>query len=200
MLTSNKGTPPIILIIGLINLLVFCLLALLNGSFAKFSTQSVYWLGANYAPWIEQGQIWRLLTSLFLHFGPLHLAFNCIALLYLGQVLLPLTGQRLFLLAYLMTGVSSSYTSFLFNKDVVSAGASGAIFGLFGFFVALLFSNLLPRPVRTKWLQTIAFIVAINLGLGLFLPVDNAAHIGGLVSGLVLGLILLPYLINRRSR
>lgn len=178
----------------LINIVVFLALAIMNLSLTDYSVQSLYWLGANFSPWVDQGQWWRLLSSLFLHFGLMHLLFNSVSLLFLGRFLEPLLGHTVFFVLFLVMGITASLTSYVFNKEVISAGASGAIFGLFGIFIVLLLSNLVEKRVRQEWLKSVGVILAINLGMGLILPVDNAAHLGGLFSGLVCGLLAMPWI------
>lgn len=183
-----KVTPALMVM----NLFMFLVLAISNLSLSNFSVQSGITLGANYGPMVLDGQWWRLVSSLFLHWSLMHLVFNTVSLLFLGRMIEPLIGHTTFLTVYLITGICSGLASLYFNQNVVSAGASGAIFGLFGVFVSLLMSNLVRKDVRIQWLKSIGAILAINLVMGLFLPVDNAAHIGGLASGVVIGLALLP--------
>lgn len=189
-----------------INCIIFLLLAAANLSFSSFSPQSLYYLGVNFSPWVEQGQWWRLLSSVFLHFGLMHLAFNSISTLFLGRLLEDFVGRRIFLLVYLLTGIAGSLASFNFNKEVFSAGASGAVFGILGLFITILLANVLPKDVRNRWLKDIGVLLVINAAIGFFAPVDNAAHIGGLIAGALLGVVLLPLMkrrwlaeINQRS-
>lgn len=187
----------------LVYILVFIAMAVLNLSFSEYSVESLYWLGANFSPWVDQGQWWRLGSSIFVHFGLMHLLFNSISTLFLGRFLEPLLGHSVFLVLFLAMGIGASLASYTFNKEVFSAGASGAIFGLFGIFIVLMMSNLVKPQVRTEWLKSIGVILAINLGMGLILPVDNAAHLGGLASGLVAGVIVMPLIrsrVRRRAR
>lgn len=184
-------------VISGINILVFIVLAAWNLSLTQYSPASLYWLGANFASWVEQGQWWRFLTSMFLHFGIMHLLFNTVSLLFLGRILEPMLGHVPFALVYLITGITGSAASYLFNDAVVSAGASGAIFGLFGVFIAVLLTNIMRKEVRDEWLKSVGGILAINLGMGLFLPVDNAAHLGGLISGFILGVLMIPFIKKR---
>jgi len=181
------------------NILVFIAFSIANLSFTQFSPASMYWFGANFSNWVEQGQWWRFVSSLFLHFGPMHLIFNCVSILFLGRIIEPLLGYFNFGGLYFVTGIIASSASFTFNKDVFSAGASGAIFGLFGVFIAILLSNIIRKDLRDEWLKSVGTILVINLGMGFILPVDNAAHIGGLLSGLVLGFAFIPA-IRRRLR
>ncbi|MEX1057618.1 MAG: rhomboid family intramembrane serine protease, partial [Natronospirillum sp.] len=156
---------------------------------------------ANFGPWTADGQWWRLLSSVFLHGGLLHLVFNCIILANIGTFLEPLLGRWLYTLLYMVTGIVASLTSLMFNFGVVSVGASGAIFGLYGFFMALLLSNLFKREFRNQFLKGTLVFIGINLALGFTVGmIDNAAHIGGLISGFVLGLIGLPFIKQRAER
>jgi rhomboid protease GluP len=186
-------------ILAACNIILFIILAGMNLSVTDFSYQSLYWLGANYSPWVDDGQWWRFVSSMFMHFGIMHLLFNTVSLLYLGRLLEPKIGSLPFTIIYFVTGIAGSFASYTFNKGVFSAGASGAIFGLFGLFIAILLSNIIRKDIRDQWLKSIGVIVIINLGMGLLLPVDNAAHLGGLISGIVIGFAVVP-LIKRKIR
>jgi len=98
-------------------------------------------------------------------------------------------GARTFIITYLCTGIAASLTSIWWHdtQNVVSAGASGAIFGMYGVFLALLSTHLIPEKARKEMLKSIAIFVGFNLLYGLKGGVDNAAHVGGLASGLVAG-------------
>lgn len=199
LLMPTKGykiSPLLVLLYGL----VFIAMAIMNLSFSQYSVESLYWLGANFSPWVDQGQWWRLGSSIFVHFGLMHLLFNSVSTLFLGRFLEPLLGHTVFLLVFIAMGVCASLTSYVFNKEVFSAGASGAIFGLFGIFIVLMMSNLVKPQVRNEWLKSIGMILAINLGMGLILPVDNAAHLGGLASGLIAGILVMPLIRHRIRR
>ena len=109
------------------------------------------------------------------------------ALFSLGGILEPIMGRWKYLAAYLATGVIASVTSIWWSGDRVSAGASGAIFGLAGIWLALLTTNFIDKRMRGGLLQSMAIFVGYNLLYGLKGNVDNSAHIGGLVSGMALG-------------
>ncbi len=137
--------------------------------------------GANYAPLVKSGQVWRLVTSMFLHAGFLHLAINMYALYMLGSQVENYIGKLKFTGIYLVSGIIGSLMSVLFTNNI-SVGASGAIFGLagallyFGFHFRLYLSNALKNQILP--------IVIINLALGFLIPgIDVAAHIGGLIGG-----------------
>ncbi|MFC0296963.1 rhomboid family intramembrane serine protease [Geobacillus jurassicus] len=147
--------------------------------------------GAKFNPLIEAGEWWRLLTPMFLHIGFLHLLTNTLALHYLGMTVERLYGSLRFLFIYVTAGFFGALASFLFTPSL-SAGASGAIFGLFG---SLLYFGTVYRHLffRTMGMNVISLIV-VNLLFGLLVPgIDNAGHIGGLVGGfLAAGVVHLP--------
>lgn len=185
-------------IIIFINAAIFVLFVLLTQQVLWFPAAVLAEYGANFGPATADGQWWRLLSSVFLHGGIMHLVFNCIILANIGIFLEPLLGRFQFALVYAVTGIVASLTSLMANFGVVSVGASGAIFGLYGFFFALLLSNLFKKEFRNQFLKGILVFIGINLALGFTVEmIDNAAHIGGLVCGFVLGLLWLP-LIKRR--
>jgi len=176
-------------IIG-INILVFILMAL-NGAgvFTPEGNVHIRW-GSNYSSLTLTGEWWRLITCMFLHFGIVHLAMNCYALYMAGAFLEPMLGKTRYITAYLSTGVIASIASLWWHTEGVnSAGASGAIFGLYGVFLALLLTNLIPKQVRMPLLQSIGIFVLFNLFYGMKSGIDNAAHIGGLLSGMIIGFI-----------
>ena len=181
-------------IIG-INVLVFILMAI-NGAgiFSPNALVHIDW-GSNFSPLTLSGDWWRLITCVFLHFGIIHLAMNSYALYMAGVYLEPMLGKTKYVIAYLVTGIFASLASLWWHSDVVnSAGASGAIFGLYGIFLALLFTNLIPKQMRSSLLQSIGVFVVFNLVYGVKSGIDNAAHIGGLISGMIIGFIFYPLL------
>ncbi len=95
-------------------------------------TESLIAWGANFRPITLAGEWWRLLTSCFLHIGIIHLLMNLYALMYIGIQLEPHLGKTRFLAAYLLTGIAGSANSLYWHEFTVSAGASGAIFGMYG--------------------------------------------------------------------
>jgi hypothetical protein len=112
-----------------------------------------------------------------------------------GVYLEPMLGKTKYIIAYLVTGIFASLASLWWHSEGVnSAGASGAIFGLYGVFLSLLFTNLIPKQMRSSLLQSIGVFVVFNLIYGTKSGIDNAAHIGGLLSGLIIGFIFYPLL------
>ena len=188
------------ILVGL-NILVFIAMAVSGVNLIEPGTESLLKWGANFRPLTLEGEWWRLLTCCFLHIGIFHLLINMYALLYIGVMLEPFLGRMRYLVAYLLTGILSSVASLAWNSYTVSAGASGAIFGVYGLFLALLtMPHLIPPDARKPLLKSMVFFVVLNLGIGVSGIVDNAGHIGGLVSGLLIGYAWYPALRKPWSR
>jgi rhomboid protease GluP len=109
------------------------------------------------------------------------------SLIFAGSLLEPILGTRRFVVAYILTGFTSSALSLYMHPEIVSADASGAIFGLFGVLIAMLTTNLLHKQVRKTILPNLAILVAYNLVRGMAPGIDNAGHIGGFIGGLISG-------------
>jgi len=147
-------------------------------------------LGAKWAPLIFAGEIWRLVTANFLHGGLIHLVFNSIALMNLGQLIEAAFGWRKLFVLYMTSGVSAFIVSTIMSPNSLSIGASGSIFGLLGF--AIVYGRYRAGPSARalsdqllRWLMFMLFLF--------FIPqIDHAAHIGGLIAGAVMGLFLNP--------
>jgi rhomboid protease GluP len=125
------------------------------------SESLVQW-GANFRPLTLEGQAWRLLTNCFLHIGILHLLLNMYALLYIGVLLEPHLGRLRFAAFYILTCIIASTVSVSWHDLTVSAGASGAIFGMYGVFLALLSTNLIEKSARKALLASIGIFVVFN--------------------------------------
>ena len=179
-----------------LNILVFVVMILTGVDIMVPDTDSLIAWGANFRPITLAGEWWRLLTSCFLHIGIIHLLMNLYALMYIGIQLEPHLGKTRFLAAYLLTGIAGSANSLYWHELTVSAGASGAIFGMYGVFLAMLTTNLIEKSARQAMLTSIAIFVGYNLVNGVRGGIDNAAHIGGLISGIVIGYSFYPGLIK----
>lgn len=151
-------------------------------------------LGAMNPLAVAEGQYWRLVTAMFLHAGLLHLLLNMYGLWLFGSVIEGALGRWRFLAIYFASGVLATVTSLVFGDPrSVSVGASGAIFGLLGAWVAYNYRRR-GSALAAANLRTAAVIVAVNLFLGFALPgIDNLAHLGGLVGGVVLGVLAEGY-------
>jgi len=149
--------------------------------------------GANFGPYTLSGEWWRLLTSVFLHIGIMHIAFNMWCLWNLGELCETLYGHLTYAVVYLVCGVSGSVASVFWHPAGLSAGASGAIFGLAGALLASIWLGEfnVPRIALRGTLRSLSIFVIVNLGFGFMSGfVDNAAHIGGLVAGFVMGALI----------
>ncbi|TGE10525.1 rhomboid family intramembrane serine protease [Hymenobacter fodinae] len=174
-----------------LNVLAYVLVALAgNHALAPTGAELVRW-GANFSPLTLPGQPWRLLTSCFLHGGPAHLLMNMSSLVFLGLMTEGLTGRLRLLVVYLLSGVGGSLLSLWWHtQGVLSVGASGAIFGLYGLLLATLAGHptSFDRSARRTVLLFVFYLMASSLAGGLEAhTTDNAAHVGGLLTGLVLG-------------
>ena len=139
--------------------------------------------GANYAPLVKIGEVWRLITSVFVHIGLIHLLCNMYSLYIIGPQLESFFGKIKFLFIYIISGIIGNLFSVLLT-DGISAGASGAIFGLFG---ALLYFGYHYRIyLGTVIKSQVIPLIILNLMIGFMgSGIDNYAHIGGLVGGIL---------------
>lgn len=152
-------------------------------------TQGLLFNGAEFAP-LTLGKEWpRLFTHLFLHGNLAHLFFNMYALFTAGQEVEKITGLRKFLFIYFLCGFTASLASLYFNLFAIGVGASGAIFGLFGFLlvIQLVESRRNDRPITPIIINFLIFL-GVNILFARVLNADNAAHLGGLAGGVVLGI------------
>jgi len=199
VLTPKQGffMSPIIIIFCL---LVFVSMVLSGVHFIDPTIESLIAWGANFTTLTYQGQYWRLLSNCVLHIGVIHLLFNTYALLYIGLLLEPIIGKWKLGLTFLLTGIGGSLMSLAWHDMIVSAGASGAIFGLYGVYISLLTTNLIDKESKKGILVSILIFVGYNLLFGLRGGIDNAAHIGGLLSGLLLGFSFYPSLSKPQAK
>ncbi|HYM60398.1 MAG TPA: rhomboid family intramembrane serine protease [Thermoanaerobaculia bacterium] len=147
--------------------------------------------GAIRPPLVWRGELWRLVTAMFLHGSTLHIGFNAWALYQLGSLYEVMFGSRRFAFIYFATGLCASVASSL-HIHGASVGASGAIFGVLGAFIFSIRRS--PRWRRQSWtrglLMQLVLVAIVNIIIGFSVTfIDNAAHIAGLVSGLLFGLI-----------
>ena len=174
-----------------LNIAVFIFMVCSGVSFFDPTIDELVRWGALFKPLVTGGEWWRLFTGMFLHSGIFHIAFNMYALFFIGVYLEPLLGRLRFTTAYLAAGLCSSLASTWWHgNDLVGVGASGAIFGLYGVFLALLTTNVIDKRARQALLTSVGIFVGYNLFYGLsHKEVDNAAHVGGLLSGLLIGYV-----------
>jgi membrane associated rhomboid family serine protease len=179
-----------------INVAVFLLMTITGVSLVSPTTMQLVKWGADWGPLTLGKQPWRLLTSNYVHIGIIHIAFNMWCLLSLGTLAGRVFEKWTYLLIYTATGIAGSLASLWWHPTVVGAGASGAIFGIAGALITALYLGKLsvPKEVVRANMRSLLIFAGYNLFLGLRLGVDNAAHIGGLVSGLALGAFLSQHL------
>lgn len=179
-----------------VNVAIFIVMVLSGAGFMDFDVDALFKWGGNTRALTANGEWYRLFTSIFIHGGLIHLAFNMYALFYIGLYLEPLLGRWRYLTVYLACGVFASLTSAWWRDTGISVGASGAIFGLYGVFLALLTTDFIDKNMRRAMLQSIGIFVVFNLVYGMKAGIDNSAHMGGLVSGAVFG-YLYHFVFNR---
>jgi membrane associated rhomboid family serine protease len=187
---------PVTLALASLNILVFLAMLISGGGLLQPTTSTLLKWGSNFGPYTTDGDWWRLLTSMFLHLGLFHLVLNMWALVAVGQLVERLYGSRLFLFLYLCAGIAGSLSSVIWSPTVNSVGASGAIFGIYGALLAALFGprhsipSSLVRPLRNSTLVLVLYPLAAGLSRT---GIDNAAHLGGLMAGFLVGLALSRY-------
>ncbi|WP_164668608.1 rhomboid family intramembrane serine protease [Virgibacillus doumboii] len=182
----SKGKPLLTYFLLAINIIMFFILEISGDS---KSTGTLIQFGAKYNPAIiENDEWWRIISSMFLHIGFVHLFMNMLAVYYLGVAVERIYGNVRFIIIYFLAGIGGGLASFAFTTNI-SAGASGALFGLFG---ALLFFGLIHKRVFFQTMgPSLLIIIGINLIFGFVVPqVDNGAHLGGLVTGFIASAIL----------
>lgn len=170
-----------------VNVLVFLVCCLLSGGkIMEFPEDILLIMGAKVDALINAGQYYRLITPMFLHAGLIHIAFNMYALYCVGPFAERVYGRINYIGIYFFSGIISTLASYIFSPNSLSVGASGAIFGLFG--AILIFALKARNRIGKNLLLNMVFVIAINLVIGFSMAnIDNSAHLGGLVGGLVSG-------------
>ena len=178
------------ILIGII-VAIFIVMELSGGS---TNAENLVAFGANYAPYVSQGQYWRLVTANFLHIGFLHLAVNAYALYVLGKEAESLYGHQRFLVVYLLSGICGAIFSYLITQGL-SAGASTSLFGLFGALAVFYWKQRkLLGSMGQQRLINLGFVLLINVFLGLNpgSGIDIWGHVGGFIGGVILAWYLCP--------
>jgi rhomboid protease GluP len=207
-----------------INCLVFLAMKVRGVSAWSPTPEQLMYFGADHAGAVLQyGQWWRIVTAMFVHVGILHLATNMWCLWNLGLLAEPLMGSAGVLAVYILTGAAGNLLSTFYNwvwpmRDAggifypVGAGASGAVFGIAGALIILLKSHLLPVPPLElhKLRRSVIYFAAINLVLGFTISlgvverhtgvrIDNSAHLGGFLCGLLFAAPMVPRIGSTRK-
>lgn len=173
-----------------LNIIVFLLMIFSGIHFISPNGMELLQWGANRRLETTNGEWWRLFTSMFLHGGIMHLFLNIYGLVIAAIFVEPLLGRQKYFILYILSGLCGSLASIWWYPNTISVGASGAIFGLYGAILGLLLTNAFPKEGKKGIFMMIGIYVGINLLWGLTGGIDNAAHIGGLLSGALIGIIL----------
>lgn len=176
----SNGKPIITYLLIAINAILFLLLEFNGGS---ESNNTLIEFGAKFNPLILDGEWWRIVTSMFLHIGLFHFISNMLFLYYFGSLAEKIYGSFRFFFIYMFAGIGGSVASFAFVLNL-SAGASGALYGLFGAFI---YFGLFHKRIFFQTIgRDILMLLGINIVLGFVLPqLDVTAHMGGLVAGFI---------------
>jgi rhomboid protease GluP len=209
---SILAAPGTYVLVG-INCAVFLWMVLHGVSPSDPTVEQLKHFGGANARLILQGQWYRLVTATFVHVGLIHIATNMWCLWNLGLLGEPLLGRWGIIAVYILTGVAGNLLSLLVNilmHDYVSvgAGASGAVFGIAGILIVLLSNKKLPIPgfELDRLRRSVIQFAGLNLVIGLatvvlpLIRIDNSAHVGGFLSGLALGVPLVPRMTSGRAR
>lgn len=174
-----------------INILVFVAMLLSGFNPDKGSPEALLKWGADYGPLtVTRGEWWRVLTCCFVHLGFVHLGFNMVVLYQIGPFMERLLGNIGFLIVYLVAGVAGAVCGLAVHPYIISAGASGAIFGLYGALIGFLAlrRDSIPGPALKKILKSAVIFLVYNAVYGVLRSgTDLAAHAGGLIGGLICG-------------
>ena len=177
--TVRSGTPVVTYTLIALNVLVYALTAVQSGNPMRNQVSSLFTSWALYPPAVADGDFLRVIGSGFLHFGPIHLALNMFALYVIGRDCELIMGRSRYLAVYLVSILGGSAAVMVFQVDAVTAGASGAVFGLLGAQVAILIRmKQSPSPVLV--------VIGINVVISFSIPgISLWGHLGGLAAGTV---------------
>ncbi|MAW75440.1 MAG: hypothetical protein CMG09_05915 [Candidatus Marinimicrobia bacterium] len=215
-INADDNESPVTIIIAL-NFIMYVIVAISGGSFFTSDLDALYNWGALYNTdgtiikgvysTLYDGTYWRLVASQFLHADLKHILFNMYVLYMIGIPLLGFIKKEIFLIVYISTGVIASLSSSIFGNYTISVGASGAIFGIAGFYCSILYlfkENKMydnNEEIINEQFKSVLFFLGINFIIGFIFPnIDNYAHLGGLVSGVVIGFIYINYYLSSNKR
>lgn len=160
-----------------LNIIVY-LATVATGGGIDANRGTIYEHGVLFGPSVANGDYWRLMTSAFMHYGPIHLGMNMLVLWFVGAPLEERLGRGRFLLLYLVSGLAGAAGAIILSPCSLTAGASGAIFGLFGAAVVLELQHI---SIFGSWLYTVIIInLAFTFGAN---NISIGGHIGGLIGG-----------------
>lgn len=178
---------PVTSVIFAINVLLFLIMTIDGGT---TNTKNLIKYGAFYKPFVLEGEYFRFISSMFVHIGFQHLLFNMFSLVIFAAVLERLIGNFKYIAIYLFSGVGGAIFVYFFSSGSLVAGASGALFGVFGTFLYIMMTNYLYIDEQSKQTFTAIFVLNVVftfIGSG----ISVAGHLGGLFFGLILSFIIL---------
>lgn len=168
------------------NIFIFLLMVFSGVNYLSPNYKDLIDWKANFGEYTLDKEFYRVFTSNYIHIGIIHLLLNMYALLYISPIIEKQFGKKKLLIAYTISGIMGSIVSVFLNPELISAGASGAIFGLFGFFIVFLYLDKtnIENEKKQELIRVISIFIIYNIVSGFSTKgIDNAAHIAGLVSG-----------------
>lgn len=183
----NKAT----VILLLLNIAVFTVMIFLGLNIVSPTPKELLEIGGNRRFEVMEGDYWRLFTSIFIHSGIMHLFMNLFGLGISASLLEGILGRAKLILSFSVCGILASLASIYWHENTVSVGASGAIFGLYGLILAFTVFKIYPNNIRGITWMLLVMYAGVSLLFGFFGGIDNAAHFGGLISGFIIGGILI---------
>lgn len=173
----------------IINILIYLLEIYFSGNIFNIDIYTLVYMGAKYNVLIDEGEIYRLITAGFLHGGIIHLFFNMAALKSIGKDIEITFGKVKYLIIYIFSLLGGSLASYIFSEKSVSVGASGAIFGLLGSTLVFAIKN--KNRINKSYIRNIGEVILFNVIIGLSISnIDNYAHFGGLIFGMVISFVM----------
>jgi membrane associated rhomboid family serine protease len=189
----SQFTAPVTTFLIAVNVAIYLVMGVLSRNFLSINPDVLIQYGAQVNLLISEGQYWRLFTTMFLHLSIMHIGLNMLSLYFVGRPVERIYGSGKYILLYLVSGLVGSLAVFFFAGPVSAAvGASGAIFGIFGAFGSYFWLNRhsygpAGRAILSQWF----FWLVLNLVFDFTFPdISYQAHIGGLITGLILGALL----------
>ncbi len=173
------------------NIVVFVVMTLSGLNILSPTPQELLEIGGNRRYEVLNGEYWRLFTSIFIHGGLIHLMMNLFGLSLGAILLVGILGRTKLILSYIACGILASIASIIWHENTVSVGASGAIFGLYGLILAFTVFKIYPNQMRGITWVFLGLFAGVSLLFGVSGGIDNAAHVGGLISGFAIGCILI---------
>lgn len=187
LIEKYKRTPVTFTLLGVI--IVYFIIMTVNGG--TTDTETLVRFGALYPPLVLfYGEYYRLITSVFIHIGVMHLFFNSYALYIFGTQIERVMGKVKYLIFFLLTGIGGNIVTFFFSFETISAGASGSLFGILGAFVYLIQHH--KDMITPEGRKSILKLLGLNLVITFISPsISITAHLGGLIIGYLLSYIFI---------